>query len=554
MPRTSCLLTCLLLAATYSDVNAVEPLSIGAGSDWSFVGRAWQDGDGRFTIPSGKFSLRLALNKRAVYDDVTVACDLNPQYNAVGGGDAGIIIRAQDASHYYWIHEPWVGQTTRAKNFWLAISVVDETGWDRHLKLEVVPGVPSEMERWYRIRVEAKGTTIRTWVDGHPGPSVTDDTYEAGAVGIGGYGWFHMRNMTITGNAQSKAQAAWQAGPDQKIDWFHVLGDGPGAGSRQKPLTLRRLPSGTLVFQYGAHTDPGWWVSRSKDNGLTWEQPWGMPSDRQGFLHVTNDGRLLAWQFDEGKVFWFCESTDEGKTWGPRQEFAITNAWPEDPKLVPLFYGKGLYESPDGAWLVLLHGGLAESEKRDIYTWGSYAASCYSVRSTDQGKTWSTPICIDGIRKPGGSRGGLLGCLDLIEPVGAYTADGRFLVYCRPIYNPTMWQAVSNDGGKSWDAVSRGPFPGYAADMWSTSSGALLVSHRFPNHTINLSLDNGYTWDAGTSIDYPLEAAGKFAEVAPDVLLFIYRDDGQARMRAQYMRVTSQGLVKLPRNWQANAK
>jgi hypothetical protein len=87
--------------------------------------------------------------------------------------------------------------------------------------------------------------------------------------------------------------------------------------------------------------------------------------------------------------------------------------------------------------------------------------------------------------------------------------------------------------------------------MICTASGALLVSHRFPNHTINLSLDNGLSWDAGTMIDWPLEGAGKFAEVAPDVLLFIYRDDLQQRMRAQFIRVTPQGLVHLPRNWQA---
>ena len=548
MRTTSCLVACVLSAVTCFAAKADESLKIGDGADWSFVGGAWKDGNGRFTVPESIFTLRMALHKRAVYRDVTVECELGPEYRAVGGGDAGIVIRAQDARHYYWIHEPWVGQTTRAKHFWLAISVVDETGWLRNLKLEVVPGVPSEMDRWYRIRVEAKGPVIRTWVDGHPGPSATDDTYEAGTVGVAGYGWFHFRNLRVSGEGESAE--AWQAGPDPKIDWFHILGDGPGAGSRQKPLCLRRLPNGTLVFQYGARTTPGWWVSRSQDNGLTWDQPVGMPEDRQGFLHVTKDGRLLAWQFDEGKVFWMSESTDAGKTWGPRQEFPITNKWPDDPGLSPLFYGKGLYELPDGAWVVLLHGGFDESEKRDIYTWGSYAASCYSIRSTDQGKTWSAPICIDGIRKPGGKRGDLLGCLDLIEPVGAYTADGRFLVYCRPIYSPTMWQAVSNDGGVTWDACSRGPFPGYAADMWRTSGGALLVSHRFPNHTINLSLDDGYTWDAGTSIDFPLEAAGKFAEVAPDVLLFIYRDDGQARMRAQYMRVTPQGLVKLPRDWQ----
>ena len=547
----SSLISCSTIAAGQT---AAGPLGFGDGADWSFVGGAWKDGQGRYAIPEQMFSLRLALYRRAVYGDVTVECDLDPEYRAVGGGDAGIIIRARDARHYYWIHEPWVGQTTRAKHFWLAISKVDATGWVRHLRLEVVPGVPSEMDRWYRLRVEARGPAIRTWVDGYPGPGVTDDTYATGAIGIGGYGWFHMKNLTVQGRPQPDA-APWQAGPDPGIDWFHVLGDAPGAGTRQKPLSLRRLPDDTLVFQYGARTDPGWWVSRSKDGGLSWDQPTGMPRDRQGFLHVTHDGRLLAWQFDEGNAFWFSESTDRGRTWGPREAFPLANPWPDDPKLAPLFYGKGLYELPDGTWVVLLHGNLRESEaSRSIYTWGHWASQTWSIRSTDQGRTWSAPVNLDGVRPPGASRGSSDGCLDMIEPVGAYTRDGRFLVYCRPIYSPTMWQAVSTDGGRSWDAAARGPFPGYAADMWCTAAGALLVSHRFPDHTINLSLDNGRTWDAGTTIDFPLEGAGKFAEVAPDVLLFIYRNDGQTRMRAQYLRVSPGGLVKLPRDWQAAAQ
>ena len=529
----------------------METLTIGDGADWSFVGGEWRDGNGELESPSDLFSLRMAIRKRVVYADVAVECDFQPKYDANGGGDGGIVIRAQDANHYYWVHHPWCGQTTRAKHFWLAISKFDDTGWSHNLRFEVVPGVPSEMDRWYRLRVEAKGPVIRTWVDGHPGPSATDDSYDTGAVGVAGYGCFQVRDVQVSGGGESPA--GWAAGPDPKIDWFHVVADGPGAGLRQKPLCLRRLPDGTLVLQYGTRDEPSCWVSRSYDCGLTWDEPAAMPQDRQGFLHVTGDGRLLTWQFDEDKAFWMSESKDAGRTWGPRQEFPLTEKWPADMKLSPLFYGQGLYELPDGAWVVLLHGGPVEGNKADIHTWGSYEASCYSIRSTDQGETWSAPVCIDGVRKPGGQRGELLGCLDLIEPVGAYTDDGRFLVYCRPIYNPTMWQAVSNDGAVTWDACSRGPFPGYAADMCRTAGGALLVSHRFPDHTINLSLDNGRTWDAGTGIDWPLEGAGKLIDVAPDVVLFVYRDDRIQHMRAQYLRVTPRGLVKLPRDWQNQA-
>lgn len=89
--------------------------------------------------------------------------------------------------------------------------------------------------------------------------------------------------------------------------------------------------------------------------------------------------------------------------------------------------------------------------------------------------------------------------------------------------------------------------------MRCCAGGGLLVPHRFPNHAINLSLDGGHAWHAGTSIDCPLEAAGKFVVVAPDVLLFICRDDGQQRMRAPHLPVTPQGLVKLAGNQRAES-
>ena len=141
----------------------------------------------------------MAIHTAAAYGDVAVECDFQAGNAATGAGDAGIILRAQvttpeahdsarcgalparqDASHHYWVHTPWVGQTTRAKHFWLAISKMDASGWARNLALQVVPGVPAETHRWYRLRVEAQGSHIRTWVDGMPGPAVTDDSYGAG--------------------------------------------------------------------------------------------------------------------------------------------------------------------------------------------------------------------------------------------------------------------------------------------------------------------------------------------------------------------------------------
>ncbi len=549
----------------------MQTLKIGQGEGWCFVGGRWQDGPAEYAVPPDVFSLRMAIHTGGdtpgAYGDVAVECDFQAGNAATGAGDAGIVLRAQvtapeahdsarcgalparqDASHHYWIHTPWVGQTTRAKHFWLAISKMDASGWARNLALQVVPGVPAETHRWYRLRVEAQGPHIRTWVDGVPGPAVTDDTYGAGdtpgCVGMAGYGEFRCKELRVAAD-QAALPLDWSPDPPQ-IAWFELLPDFRGVTDRQKPHSLRRLPDGTLVLTFDDRKLN--YTTRSHDHGATWDTPQVIPADRVGALHVTREGRLWACNF-VGGAFRRSESTDAGRTWGPVESYPLTEPWPDDPRLGPNFYGQGLYEAPDGTLVVFLHGALAESHDHDLYTWGSYKAQVYSIRSTDGGNTWSAPANVDGVRKQGGRRGVLPGCLDLIEPVAAFTKDGRLLAYCRPIYSPTMWQATSTDAAQTWDAVAIGPFPGYSAGMICTASGTLLVSHRFPNTTIHTSLDGGRSWDAGTGVDWPVWASGKFVEVAPDVVLFVYRDDHIRFMRGQFIRITEHGLESLPRDW-----
>ena len=263
-------------------------------------------------------------------------CDFQAGNAATGAGDAGIILRAQvttpeahdsarcgalparqDASlarqnsggprptperkhgrsfggpHHYWVHTPWVGQTTRAKHFWLAISKMDASGWARNLALQVVPGVPAETHRWYRLRVEAQGPHIRTWVDGVPGPAVTDDSYGAGdtagdtpglhnpnetkvvqtwrsgCVGMAGYGEFRCRELRVAA-AQAVLPLDWSPDPPQ-ISWFELLPDFRGVTDRQKPHNLRRLPDGTLVLTFDDRELN--YTTRSHDGGATWDEP-----------------------------------------------------------------------------------------------------------------------------------------------------------------------------------------------------------------------------------------------------------------------------------------
>ena len=95
----------------------------------------------------------------------------------------------------------------------------------------------------------------------------------------------------------------------------------------------------------------------------------------------------------------------------------------------------------------------------------------------------------------------------MTEPTGVAIGN-KVTVVIRPVYSPMMWQCWSDNAGATWDAAARATFPGYAQSMVRTKSGAILVAHRFPNYSINLSRDNGLNWDEGTIIDYPNWAMG----------------------------------------------
>ena len=63
-------------------------------------------------------------------------------------------------------HFPCTGQQYRAEHFWAAISKVDESGWVQFLQKELVPGAPSEIGIWHKVRLVVEGPEFRLWVNG----------------------------------------------------------------------------------------------------------------------------------------------------------------------------------------------------------------------------------------------------------------------------------------------------------------------------------------------------------------------------------------------------
>ncbi|MCK4322899.1 MAG: DUF1080 domain-containing protein, partial [Armatimonadetes bacterium] len=495
-------------------------LAIGDGTDWSFpVGQWAEDEAGVISPPDERNLHSRAFYTAEGYTDLTVEFEFNGNYRANGAGDAGLILRASDAGHFYFVYFPWQGQQLRAKHFWAIIAKVEGDGYLRNIKAVWVPGVPIEVDRWYKVRVEAQGPEISVWVNGRFALSVTDETYKSGCVGLAGYGWYFFRNIRIQG--ASVDPPVWSDEAQMRAEPMAL------------PVSSQAMPTACMAPNGDVLLGSGESLIRSRDKGRTWDEPEKIiveipgttvtgVSDYGSTMFCTAEGRLFVmfWCDDTPPKIGISESTDDGYTWPEPVPSQVPTEpeWAEIAKPPRGPYGP-LVETEDGTLLrFLLSGGGVKVDNPvfdSIHSWGATHCQGFAIRSTDGGESWSAPIELDW-PMPGypftAERGDLPGSLDFTEPTGVAIGN-TVTVLIRPIYSPMMWQCWSYDGGVTWDAAVRATFPGYAQSMIRTSSGAILCAHRFPHYSINVSYDDGVNWDAGTVIDYPSWGMGAMVEV-----------------------------------------
>jgi len=351
----------LLSSQTFADESNEELLVIGDGSNWHFltgqdVEVNWtQDSEGIIDplidhgekparsplVPHGYLPKR-AFYKKNAYSDFKAEFDFNPHYDYQGSGHAGMILRAEDPKHFYLVYFPYTGQTLRAKNFIVAIAKVEGDGYIRNLKLQWVPNVPSETERWYQVRVEATGPKIEVWVDGRKALAVTDDTYKSGLVGLAGQGRFLFRGVKVSG--ESHAPDAWN---DQATIPEHSFQVGL-AGAMP---TGCMAPNGDVLLAVGSQ------LVRSKDKGRSWSEPETLPEflgnvgDYGNTMLCTSAGRLMVMivgtkSGNSGPPISISESTDSGHTWSQPVLSQVGGDWSDRPDSTPA-YGP-LVETEDG--------------------------------------------------------------------------------------------------------------------------------------------------------------------------------------------------------------
>lgn len=522
-------------------------LKIADGAKWDFLTGPWTEDDSGVIRPPDKRNLHSrAFYTADDYADLTAEFEFNGSYRETGTGAAALIFRAQDANHFYMVYFPWGGQQLRAKHFWAQVMKVEGDGYLRSIKSAWVPGVPSETEIWYKVRMEVKGSTIRVWVNGRFALEVTDDTFKRGAVGLAGYGWYFFRNIKISGKKSPLEN--WDTAQTIPVHHFTV------------GLPSGNMPSGCVAPNGDVLLAAGNQLVRSTDKGRTWGKPETLPeklgtvTDYGNTMFCTSKGRLITQLWRNRKAtekpmpeVLISESADNGRTWSDPAPSKVAEGWPELPAALTC-YGP-LVETADGTLLRFLLGGAREETKfTDVRTWGATHCKAYAIRSTDAGKSWSAAIELDrtiwyGIT----TRGFCPGSLDFTEPTGVAIGN-KVAVLIRPIYSPMMWQCWSDDAGANWDAASRATFPGYAQSMIRTQSGAIVCAHRYPQYSVNISIDDGLNWDAGTVIDYPAWAMGCIVEVEPDVLLCTYMGADRSKpLLAQLLRVTPKGIKPISR-------
>jgi hypothetical protein len=261
---------------------------------------------------------------------------------------------------------------------------------------------------------------------------------------------------------------------------------------------------------------------RSHDDGRTWSAPRvlfdGPFDDRDPHIASMRGGTVICSFFTyrpqaSGPVQ--CDtslvtSTDGGETW-EREPRVVAPGWPSSAPV---------RELPDGTRIL------------GVYREDGDTAYGGLIRSTDAGRSWSTPIPIG---KDSGVR------LDA-ETDFVRLKNGTLYAALRGD-RTNMHFAVSPDDGLSWSPVRDIGFPGHCPHFTRLSSGEILLTHRLPLTALHASRDEGRTWQGPYQIDATPGAYASTVELQDGTVLVVYYEEGDGSgVRARRIRVLAGGI------------
>lgn len=227
---------------------------------------------------------------------------------------------------------------------------------------------------------------------------------------------------------------------------------------------------------------------RSTDGGATWSKPslvFDDPAfdDRNAAVSCMEDGTLCV-IFDkyldgngnkQHHWAWLTVSKDDGKTWSEPAKVSKTQDVHTRSRALDL---------GDGTWLI------PYSESTDSPT----AASFVALYDSKSGEFEEIAI------SPRGNRA------TADETSIVKTADGRLLALIRSNVDPQLFQAESEDGGKTWSEPKPSGIPSQftPCEVICLKDGRLVTAFSFRerrDERLVVSRDGGRTWDVENSID-----------------------------------------------------
>ncbi|MFN0165237.1 MAG: sialidase family protein [Bryobacteraceae bacterium] len=276
---------------------------------------------------------------------------------------------------------------------------------------------------------------------------------------------------------------------------------------------MTRLQNGDLVLtareahrrrrEFISHADPTarGILLRSRDGGRTWGDKTLVDDETYRFSQTEDvpvtqlsDGTLLlnlySWAVTPLPVNFrlherqktpytitfegtsFLRSTDNGKTWGPREPLTVPGL-PLVGSRVPTL------ETPSGELLIPVYGQLSSR--------GPYVA--WVIRSQDKGKTWGQPAEL--ANDP---------AVSFAEPALLRLRNGNLISMIRT--EGYLYQTMSTDGGRTFSKTKKTDIWGYPAFLMELRDGRVLCIYGYRRKPFGLryaiSRDGGVTWDPGT--------------------------------------------------------
>jgi hypothetical protein len=306
------------------DLNAAN-----AAADWKFLDKSATLKDGELIL-DGRQKMSRAVYLPTEWNDVTLKAKFHVEPQPNGVLACGFIVRAADASTYYYVH------FDRQSAILVRYSSGQE--WNEIKRV----GVSKPAGEWHDAELQCEGEKLRVSLNGKLLFEAQEKTLSGGRIGFyGSQGLVRVKDIQVTGDSR-KASTDFVVPPPR----FAYVCEDAGAGGYEAFPDVCRLNDGRLmcVFYagYGHVALPNEQLPKggrisfctSDDEGLTWSAAAtlydGPDDDRDPSIVQLKNGRMICNFFslrkgEDGKTYsglgtWMISSDDQGKTWSePRQ-------------------------------------------------------------------------------------------------------------------------------------------------------------------------------------------------------------------------------------------